>query len=426
VSVRTAPADADAQATPGRRTGAEGRTSTTIGSRTIGSKAIGSTIGGSTIGGSTDTSGTVPGRNIADSVIEPAGRPGEHTSSLERIRASWRRPRTRRAQRRRRTLVAVTAVVALLLVPVPWKHVVTDDPPGSAWRLDGRLEIQGEMADPAGRWTWLAIGRPQLLGEVVWDQVFGPRSDVDDLRYGPIGGRPALNEPAAAAIGLQQAGRDIELGVLVEVRQPLLEGYPESGLLAAIDDVPLTDRETWERLSRHWFEDRPPLPEEEVDPSLVGDRELTFELRGGVRLEAPGPGLPYEQVHAVPTAPAGFEAGISFEVVRHLPLDGVRNLSLGRSHGLMVALVSYAHASGRDLAQGRHIAGTGGILGDGTVTSIGGLEAKARAANRAGADVLLVPRPQLDRLDDVPLDGTTLVPVDTLTEAIEWLAQPVA
>lgn len=347
-------------------------------------------------------------------------------------------------------MIALLAVVAVLLVPVPWKHVVSDDPPGSAWRLDGRLEIQGEIADPPGSWSWLAVGRPQLLAEVLWDEVVGEGPNVDDLREGPVAARPALNEPAAAAIGLRQAGVDIDLGMLVEVRQPLYEGFPESGLLATIDGEAL-DRETWQRLNDGW---------EDVDPRLTGDggstpgtgtstagdgtsaadagtstrggaasddvRALSFKLRGGQALQAPGARLPYRWIDAVPTAPAGFEAGISFEVVRHLPVEWVRNLSLGRSHGLMVALVAYAHASGHDLAQGRHIAGTGGILGDGTVTRIGGLPAKARAANRAGADVLFVPASQRSELDQEPLQGTTVVPVASLTDAIEWLSRPVA
>ena len=93
--------------------------------------------------------------------------------------------------------------------------------------------------------------------------------------------------------------------------------------------------------------------------------------------------------------------------------------------GAMVALVTYADVSGLDLAQGRHIAGTGGILGDGTVTRIGGLPAKARAARRAGADVLLVPASQVGELDDVDLAGVQVVPWRTLGDAIAWLSQPI-
>lgn len=69
----------------------------------------------------------------------------------------------------------------------------------------------------------------------------------------------------------------------------------------------------------------------------------------------------------------------------------------------MVALTTYAHVVDADLAQGRHIAGTGGIRGDGTVTRVGGVAAKAGAAHRAGADVLFVPASQASQLDDLEL-----------------------
>ncbi len=334
---------------------------------------------------------------------------------------------------RQRVLVVVVLVV--LLLPVPWLHLVSEDPPGTAWRLDGRLEIDGEVIDPPGRWSWLAVGRPPLVGELLRDRLLGVDSLATDLRAGPVARRPSLSEPAAVAVGLRHAGRELSLGVLVEVREPLLEGYPQAGLLDAINDAPLTDRQTWDEVSGGWVQ----------DPRAAGGADgagadgagadgagaalepgLTFRFRGGQRFSAPGPGLPYEQVIVSPTAPDTLSAGITFAAARLIPGDAARNLSLGSSHGLMVALMTYAHASGHDLTQGRHIAGTGGILGDGSVQRIGGLPSKARAANRAGADVLLVPRSQAALLDEVPLPGTTVVPVASLREAIEWLAVPVA
>lgn len=315
--------------------------------------------------------------------------------------------------------------VVLLLLPVPWLHVVSEDPPGTAWRLDGRLHINGRAIDPPGRWSWLAVGRPPLLIELLRDSLLGVDTGATDLRTGPITRRPALSEPAAVAVGLRHAGRDLPLGILVEVRDPLLEGYPRRGLLAAINEAPLTDRKAWEKLSDGWSQDAGSADGTggvgaEVDPGL------TFRFRSGRQFTAPGPGLPYGEVIVSPTAPDHLRAGITFAAMRLIPGDAARNLSLGSSHGLMVALMAFAHGSGHDLAQDRHIAGTGGILGNGTVQRIGGLPAKAEAANRAGADVLLVPRSQAHQLDGVPLPGTTVVPVTSLREAIEWLAAPVA
>jgi hypothetical protein len=318
--------------------------------------------------------------------------------------------------------VAVLAVVGLLL-PVPWLHVVSDDPLGTAWRLDGRLEVEGETIDPPGRWTWLAVGRPQLVVEVVRDRLVGADQTAANLRDGPAGRRPSMSEPAAAAIGLRQAGQDVAVGVTVEVRRPLLDGYPETGFLDTVDGTPLADRQTWEAIAGSWSGEEGSA--QAADAAREGSRPgLTFRFRNGQRYSAPGPGLPYTQVLAYPSAPEGFEAGIRFAIQRLLPDGWFRDLSLGSSHALMVALSTYAHASGVDLAQGRHIAGTGGLLGDGTVTRIGGLPSKARAANRAGADILLVPATQAQEVATMRLEGTHVVPVASLEDAIGWLARP--
>jgi PDZ domain-containing protein len=88
----------------------------------------------------------------------------------------------------------------------------------------------------------------------------------------------------------------------------------------------------------------------------------------------------------------------------------------------MVALIAYAHGSGRDLAGGRTIAGTGRVFADGSVGTIGGLRAKATAARDAGADVLLFPASQQDRLDGFDPGSMRLVPITSLDAAIAALA----
>ncbi len=57
----------------------------------------------------------------------------------------------RRTARRRWPRRAAIVLVVLLLLPVPWLHVVSEDPPGTAWRLSGRLQIDGQVVDPPGR-----------------------------------------------------------------------------------------------------------------------------------------------------------------------------------------------------------------------------------------------------------------------------------
>lgn len=330
------------------------------------------------------------------------------------------RPPRRRRRRRWVVRLAVIAVLVLLL-PIPWLHVRSNIVPATAWRLDGRLEVEGRTLDPPGRWTWLAVGRPQVVGEWLWDRVSGSAAPPQNLRHGLRSRSPALSEPSAAAIGLRAAGREIPLGLLLEVREPTRDGYPETARIVMVDGIELTDRHAWEQVTSAWSEPPGVVQVEGRDPAPGG---VSFSLRDGRRFVAPGPGLPYRVVNVLDTAPADLDAGITFGFTRWLPVDWFRNLSLGSSHGLMVSLVAYTDASGRDLAQGRHIAGTGGIRGDGIVSRIGGLPEKARAAQRAGADVLLFPASQEEELEGEELEGLTLVPVRTLGEAIEWLERP--
>jgi hypothetical protein len=244
------------------------------------------------------------------------------------VAARWISRRRRLPPHWRWSAVALALAGFLALWPVPWMKVQADDPPGTAWRLDGRLVIDGEIVDPPGRWYWLTAGRPPIIAEVFRSWLhLGP--DIEDLHDGKPSRRPAVVEPAAAAVGLRLAGR--------------------------------------------------------------------------------------------PPADGHVDAAIGGPFARTLPVTWYRNLSLGTSHGLMVALVSYASESGVDLAAGRSIAGTGGINEDGTVRPIGDLPAKARAARQIGADILLFPASQRGELAGFESESMQLVPVATLYEAVAAL-----
>ena len=317
----------------------------------------------------------------------------------------------------------LTALVLLLVLalPVPWLHVVSENPPGHAWRLDGRLFIEGEAVEPPGRWSWLAVGRPPVVAELIRDRIFGTDRPPVDMRTGPRTRSPALSEPAAVAVGLRHAGADIRMRLLVEASQPQYEGLPERVIVTEVAGIPLTDREDWNQVVGRWELAQQAEPSSPEEPPMVD-----FAIRGGRNFSTPGPGLPYDRIDILDLAPLGLDAGIAGPLRQLAPVSWFRNLSLGSSHGMMVALMTYTDASGRDLAQSRHIAGTGGIRGDGSIIPIGGLPAKARAAKRAGADVLLFPESQVGELETFDRDGITLVPIENLDDAIAWLAMPVA
>jgi hypothetical protein len=331
----------------------------------------------------------------------------------------------------------------MLLLPVPWMHVVGDDPLSHAWRLDGRLFVEGEAVTPDGRWSWLAIGRPPLVVELLRDRIRGRDSGVTDMRAGPMVQTPALSDPAAAAVGLRYAGHDVPMRLLIEAREPLVPGIPETAIITMIEGIELSDRATWNAyLDGLEPPGLPPVGRGEgstsadvgvtgqpAGPATTGveaDLSLQFTTRTGHTYVVAGNELPYARIHTLDLAPVGLQASIAPPWARIAPVEWFRSLSLGSSHGMMVALMTYADASGHDLAQTRHIAGTGGIRGDGIVTRIGGLEAKAQAARRQGVDVLLFPASQAPELEGFDARGMQLVPITTLDDAIAYLDRPVA
>ncbi len=93
----------------------------------------------------------------------------------------------------------------------------------------------------------------------------------------------------------------------------------------------------------------------------------------------------------------------------------------GPSAGMMWALGLYELMTPGDLTDGRTIAGTGTIDLRGRVGPIGDIGDKAVAAQRAGADVFLVPRADLPSLEGVDTDGMEVVPVSTFAQALRYL-----
>ena len=104
-----------------------------------------------------------------------------------------------------------------------------------------------------------------------------------------------------------------------------------------------------------------------------------------------------------------------FDVDFHLANIG------GPSAGLMFSLAVVDKLTSGDLNDGKFIAGTGTIDGDGNVGSIGGITHKMLAAREAGATVFLVPADNCTEARSAPQDGLELVKVDSLTQAIDAL-----
>lgn len=93
----------------------------------------------------------------------------------------------------------------------------------------------------------------------------------------------------------------------------------------------------------------------------------------------------------------------------------------GPSAGLMWAVGLYELLTPEDLSAGRVIAGTGTVGLDGSVGGVGGILDKVHGAQRAGADLFLVPRGNLEELDGVDTGGMEVVAVGSFDEAVEAL-----
>ena len=289
------------------------------------------------------------------------------------------------------------------LLPVPWMRVPPDHAPGTAWRLDGRLVIDGVVIDPPGDWYWLTAGRPPIVAEVVRGRLI----DNDDAAMNMLGGRranrPAVVEPAAAAAGLRRAGWPVDMGITVEASEPLSGDVPTRVVVSTVNGHTVSTRTAWDAAT-----------------AALGERN-TFTDAYGTSYEFAGHELPYRRVDVIDIPRGDLDVAIGGRLARTIAGAWVRQLSLGSSHGLIVALVSYAHASGDDLAAGRTIAATGKIRSDGRVGSIGGLETKAAAARDVGADVLVFPAGQRALLERFDPGAMRLCPVKSLDEAIEAL-----
>jgi hypothetical protein len=289
------------------------------------------------------------------------------------------------------------------LLPVPWMRMPPDRGPGTAWRLDGRLVIDGVVVDPPGAWYWLTAGRPPLVAEVVRGWLVGDEDVAKNMLGGRRSSRPAVAEPAAAAAGLRRAGWPVGGGVTVEVSDPVTGDLPRRVVVETVNGRSVSTRAAWKAVT-----------------AVLRGRN-TFTDAHGVTFAFAGSEWPYRHVDLVDKPRDGLEVAIGGPLARTLPGAWVRQLSLGSSHGLIVALASYAYASGEDFAAGRTVAATGKIRGDGDVGTIGGLAAKAAAARDVGADVLLFPAGQAALLDGFDPGAMQLCPVGSLDDAIAAL-----
>ena len=139
------------------------------------------------------------------------------------------------------------------------------------------------------------------------------------------------------------------------------------------------------------------------------------------------------------------KAGIGITLVDHTDITSTPAVKIdagdigGPSAGMMFTLELYSQLMGKDLTQGRNIAGTGTIEVDGKVGRIGGIDKKVATASQSGASIFLAPddeiTPEMKKYDKHIESNyqealaaakklktkMKIVPVKTVEEAISYL-----
>lgn len=311
------------------------------------------------------------------------------------------RPVPVRTRRRRRRATWLVGLLVLSLLPVPWLQ-------GGLRAGASRplvLEVDGRVLEDEGLRYLTVIGYQPLIAafaeQLVRDPTEPAARDLFTLDP-PDWLRPVVNEPVAVALGHQAA----QVPAAVRLR---IEGEdPETGARVVVDrfnGVPIRTPATLLRAR------------ERVEPHA-----WTFTTGDGtVHAGAPSDVLQRVQLRWDSSVRAHTTGGVPFGHVAALR-EPVRDLPVGASHTLIVAIAAYQDVSGVDLTRGRRVAATGALDPlTGAVGRIGGLALKAEAAHRDGVTVLLYPASQAEELRDVRTPGMRRIGVWTLDQALDVL-----
>ncbi len=322
-------------------------------------------------------------------------------------------------------ILLVIMVACLLLLPVPYARLSPGPATDTLGEANGKplIVITGAKTYPdTGKLdlTTVAISNPghkMSLFEAMqgWLQsgvAVVPRNSVypDDLSAADIEARNvqemALSQEHATAAALKELKIALTAHTVVAA---LTEGTPAFGKLEIadrilrIDGVKVTG---------------PAQVVELVRKHKPGEPTVFVVDRGGKRVTQTLTTAPNPDDPAIPFVGITPDVDYDFPFQVTISLDDVG----GPSAGLMFALGIVERLTAEDITGGRHVAGTGSISDDGLVGKIGGIQMKILGAKKAGATVFMVPAENCREAAANPVDGISLVKVDTLATAVKALA----
>ena len=221
------------------------------------------------------------------------------------------------------------------------------------------------------------------------------------------------SERTAIAVALRHLGYEVELTGDGARVMAVVEGTPADGVLQEGDVITGIDGDVVEwapdlvnRLASHEIGDTVSLTVARGDESL--DLSVTLVEHNQ------DPGRPM----------VGILADTENERLSELPFEVEIDSSNigGPSAGLMYTLTIIDLLNEEDLLKGHAIAGTGTIDSEGNVGGIGGVRQKVVAAERQGADFVLVPEANYEDALSAPTPDERIISVATLQDALDFLA----
>lgn len=316
----------------------------------------------------------------------------------------------------------VTLIAGLLFtIPTPYQVLL----PGPATDVQqliqpnpeprrGRLYLTTIYSNPAsvGEWLYAKINpeagvvpreqaRPKNVGEQTYQKLLGHMMDESKV--------------AAKVVALRAAGYEVTITGQGAQVQEIAQTSRAQGVLSVGDIIVEADGAPVTTASDLIALIRAHRPEEAIRLRMKrGEEERELELTLGESPDEPG------------RARAGLVVLThlyQYELPREIDFQ-TKDIG-GASAGLMFALGVYNAVTPGDLTKGHKIAGTGSISTDGKVGPVGGVKYKVTAAEKAGAEVFLVPQENLDeagksvrkmRLASVATFKDALAVLDGLTE----------
>ncbi len=318
-------------------------------------------------------------------------------------------------------LVAAASLFALI-VELPYYALS----PGSARATEPTITVEGAETFPAGDellfttvslslrpvngFEWLEAKLSPDIELVPAEQVDGGQSPEENQRLNQQ--LMDASEESAIVVALEHLGHDVVSGTGATVAD-VVPDAPADGLVEPGDTVVRAAGRAVDRVEDLVTEIDARDPGDDlalvVEPEDGPRRQVTVEL---------GP---------FPDAPTEPFLGVAGLRTRDLELDYPFDVVIdpgtvrGPSAGLAFTLAVLDVLTPGDITNGVDVAVTGTIDGLGRVGPVGGVDFKALVAERAGAELFLVPAGEEEQAARRVGDDLRIVPVATLQDALEAL-----